>query len=88
MLSNGVGRMGIKDESELQLSLDTGFLGVVLLIAVPILMNVGIDAADAGQQSGNAVVSLLLAGIGSVLVITALARSGPVFKKKNIKAER
>ncbi|MEQ9999932.1 hypothetical protein ABRP64_04525 [Corynebacterium sp. KPL4015] len=73
---------------KLQLSLATGFLGVVLVIAAPILISAGIDAADAGQQSGNAVVPLLLVGIGTVLVILALARSGPVFEKKNVKAER
>jgi UDP-N-acetylmuramoylalanine-D-glutamate ligase len=73
---------------KLQLSLATGFVGVVLVIAAPILISTGIDAADAGQQSGNAVVPLLLVGIGTVLVILALARSGPVFEKKNLNAER
>ena len=73
---------------KVQLSLATGFLGVVLVIAAPILISAGIDAADAGQQSGNAVVPLLSATIGTVLVILALARSGPVFEKKNVKAER
>ncbi|ERS54498.1 hypothetical protein HMPREF1257_00840 [Corynebacterium sp. KPL1814] len=73
---------------KMQLSLATGFVGVVLLIAAPILMNVGIDTADAGQQSGNAVAPLLSATIGTVLVFLALARSGPVFEKKNVKAER
>ncbi|QRP20779.1 hypothetical protein [Corynebacterium macginleyi] len=55
---------------------------MVLLITAPILLNVGIDAADAGQQSGNAVVLLLSATIGTVLVFLALARSGPVFERK------
>lgn len=73
---------------ELQLPLGTGFVGVALLIAAPVLMNAGIDAADAGQQSGNAVVPLLSVAIGTVLVIFALARSGPAFEKKNVKAER
>ena len=73
---------------KLRLSLATGFLGVVLVIAAPILINMGIDTADAGQQSGNAVVPLLLAGLGTVLVILALARSGPVFERKKVKAER
>ncbi|MER0071117.1 hypothetical protein ABRP93_08385 [Corynebacterium sp. KPL2850] len=66
---------------KLQLLLATGFVGVVLLIVAPILINVGIDAADARQQSGNAVVPLLSAGIGIVLVILALARSGHAFEK-------
>lgn len=65
---------------KLQLSLATGFVGVVLLIAGPVLINAGIDAADAGQQSGSAVVPLLAAGIGTVLLILALARSGPAFE--------
>lgn len=73
---------------KLQLSLATGFVGVVLLIAAPILMNAGIDAADARQQIGSAVVPLLAAGIGTVLLNLALARSGPAFEKKNVKAER
>lgn len=64
------------------MSLATGFPGMVLLITAPILLNVGIDAADAGQQSGNAVVLLLSATIGTVLVFLALARSGPVFERK------
>ncbi|WKS63098.1 hypothetical protein NLL39_03250 [Corynebacterium accolens] len=71
---------------KLRLSLATGFLGVVLVIAAPILINMGIDTADAGQQSGNAVVPLLLAGLGTVLVILALARSGPVFEKYKSRA--
>ncbi|UQZ27507.1 MULTISPECIES: hypothetical protein [Corynebacterium] len=50
-------------------------------------LNAEMDA-EARQQSGNAVVPLLSAGLGTVLVILALARSGPVFEKKNIKAER
>lgn len=33
---------------KLRLSLATGFLGVVLVIAAPILINMGIDTADAG----------------------------------------
>ncbi|MER0089310.1 hypothetical protein ABRP86_11415 [Corynebacterium sp. KPL3927] len=73
---------------KLQLSLATGFVGVVLLIAAPVLINAGIDAADAGQQSGNAVVPLLSAAVGTVLVIFALARSSSVFERKNVKAER
>lgn len=73
---------------KLQLSLATGFLGVVFLIAAPILMNVGIDTADAAQQSGNAVVPLLSATIGTALVFLALARSDPVFERKKVKAER
>lgn len=66
---------------KLQLLLATGFVGVILLMVAPILINAGIDAADARQQSGNAVVPLLSAGIGIVLVILALARSGPAFEK-------
>jgi UDP-N-acetylmuramoylalanine-D-glutamate ligase len=66
---------------KLRLSLATGFLGVVLLIAAPVLINAGIDAADARQQSGNAVVPLLSAAIGTVLVIVALARSSTAFEK-------
>ncbi|WP_288747695.1 hypothetical protein [uncultured Corynebacterium sp.] len=73
---------------KLRLSLATGFVGMILVIAAPILISTGIDGADAGQQSGNAVVPLLLVGIGTVLVILALARSGPVFEKKIVKAER
>ncbi|MDK8659157.1 hypothetical protein [Corynebacterium sp. MSK204] len=73
---------------KLQLSLAIGFVGVVLVIAAPILISTGIDAADSGQQSGNAVVPLLLVGIATVLVILAPARSDPVFEKKNVKAER
>lgn len=65
---------------KMQLSLATGFVGVVLLIAGPVLINAEIDAADAGQQSGSAVVPLLAAGIGTVLLILALARSGPAFE--------
>lgn len=72
---------------KLQLSLAAGFLGVVFLIAAPFLLNVRIDTVDAGQQSGNAVVPLLSAGIGTVLVFLALARSGPVFERKKVKAE-
>ena len=66
---------------KLQLSLATGFVGVVLVIAAPILTNAGIDIADTGQQSGNAVVPLLSAATGTVLVVFALARSGPAFEK-------
>lgn len=66
---------------KLQLLLATGFVGMILLMVAPILINAGIDAADARQQSGNAVVPLLSAGIGIVLVILALARSGPAFEK-------
>ena len=73
---------------KLRLSLATGFVGMILVIAAPILISTGIDGADAGQQSGNAVVPLLLVGIGTVLVILALARSGPVFEKKIVTAER
>ena len=73
---------------KLRLSLATGFVGMILVIAAPILISTGIDGADAGQQSGNSVVPLLLVGIGTVLVILALARSGPVFEKKIVKAER
>lgn len=73
---------------KLQLSLVTGFVGVVLVIAAPVLINAGIDAADARQQIGSAVVPLLAAGIGTVLLILSLARSGSAFEKKNVKAER
>ncbi len=51
---------------KLQLSLVAGFVGVVLVIAAPVLINAGIDAADARQQIGSAVVPLLAAGIGTV----------------------
>ena len=38
--------------------------------------------ADAGQQSGNAVIPLLMTVAGTVLVILAFIFSGPLFEKK------
>lgn len=48
------------------------------------LFSTGVSAADAGtgQQSGSAIIPLLIVGIGTVLLILSFVFSGPLFEKK------
>ena len=61
-----------------------GISGLIMLSAGAFLFSAGMSAsdADAGQQSGNAVIPLLLVGTGTVLLILAFIFSGPLFEKK------
>ena len=61
-----------------------GISGLIMLSAGGFLFSAGMSAsdADAGQQSGNAVIPLLITVAGTVLVILAFIFSGPLFEKK------
>lgn len=62
----------------------SGISGLIMLSAGAFLLSAGMSAsdADAGQQSGNAVIPLLITVAGTVLVILAFIFSGPLFEKK------
>lgn len=55
-----------------------------MLSAGAFLFSTGLSAADAGieQQSGSAIIPLLVVGTGTVLLILASVLSGPLFEKK------
>ncbi len=61
-----------------------GFSGLAMLSAGAFLFSTGVSAADAGtgQQSGSAIIPLLIVGTGTVLLILAFVFSGPLFEKK------
>ena len=61
-----------------------GFSGLAMLSAGAFLFSTGVSAADAGtrQQSGSAIIPLLVVGTGTVLLILSFVFSGPLFEKK------
>lgn len=61
-----------------------GISGLAMLSAGAFLFSTELSAADAGtgQQSGSAIIPLLVVGTGTVLLILAFVFSGPLFEKK------
>ena len=61
-----------------------GFSGLAMLSAGAFLFSTGVSVADAGtgQQSGSAIIPLLMVGTGTVLLILSFVFSGPLFEKK------
>lgn len=67
----------------LWLVLSARLSGLIMILIGALLFGTGVSADNAGtgQQSGSAIIPLLVVGTGTVLLILAFVFSGPLFEK-------
>ena len=63
-----------------------GACGFASFVSGTVLFFAGLNAADAGDGSGNAAWPLALIGVGTTLVIFALMASGPFFNARQMES--